>query len=180
MGKFKDFLKEDEDTLQSIYELLDEMSDEEIDDFGYFLNQEFFDDDTDENGEVIDDDEEYDIDDVKEMIEDLGGEFYDEILDMLSPIDIDFGGSEYEETEMEERVSRRLKISNMNKRSRKYMGLSKSQFRQKSMERKKKARMTRAKRKRYYNVNKKKMSAYQKSRSSAIKKGKHIVKRRMG
>lgn len=188
MGKFKDFLKEDNnDTLQAIYDILDEMSEDEIDEFGYFLNSEFFDEDMDSDGNIIDpDDQEYTLDDIKSMIVDLGPEMYTDLLDMLQPEDINFNDEDDEDEEdeedemdggeMGEGVSRRLKVSKMNKKSRKFMALTKAQFRQSRALRLRKNRQTKAARKRYYRINKRKIASYQKSRSDAIKKGKHIVK----
>jgi len=183
MGAFKKFLKESDDLLQQINDMLDELSDEEVSEFGEYLFDEFL--EMDEES-----DEYFEIEDVKDMIAELGDEFYQEILDMLSPED--FGDDEEtddaeiyhdvdpeeQDAELGEGVSRIMKKGNMNRKKRKFMSNTKADMRKTKALRKKEARKTRAKRKRNYRANKVKIKAYQKSRSTAIKKGKHIVKRR--
>jgi hypothetical protein len=75
--------------LKKIFEILDEMSEEEIDQFGAYLYDEFFEDDSEEEEEEdceSDDEEEcvpFTKEDVKEMIDALGDEMLDDVLDML-------------------------------------------------------------------------------------------------
>ena len=64
MGAFKHFLTENEDLLSQIHDMLDELSAEEISEFGDYLTDEFL--------EIHDEDEEeaeeqFDIDDVKSI-----------------------------------------------------------------------------------------------------------------
>lgn len=175
MGKFKKFILENEDKLSQIRDILTGMYAEEIDDFGAYLLDAFFDD-------LPDDEYEYEItlEDVMEMIKELGIDFYDEILHELSEI----GEDEYEEEddeedeEMDEAVSRLLRTKNYNKKKRNYMSTSKAELRRTKSQRKKDARKTKSQRKRYYKANKQKIAAYQKSRREAIKKGKHKPKER--
>jgi len=161
---FKQFLKESEDNLIKIKAILSEMSADEIDEFGVYLYEEFF--DMDESEDL----DQFEISDVETMIKLLGETFYNQILDMLDEDD--------ETYEMEEGASRVMKASNLNKKKRKFMGNSKADLRKTKAQRKKDARMNKSKTKRYYKANKTKIAAYQKSRSDAIKKGKHNVKLR--
>lgn len=166
---FKQFLNESEELLSKIKAILDEMDSEELDDFGTYLVDMFMDD-------LPEDDynDEFDKEDVIEMIKSLGLDFYDEILEELSEIEDDWD----EDGETNEAASRRMKTSNYNRKKRKFMSNSKSDMRKTKAARKKKARQNKQKNKRYYKANKTKIAAYQKSRSAAIKKGKHKVKQR--
>jgi len=183
MGSFKKFLNESEETLVLINSILNGMHAEEIDDLGYVLYKDFF----AEDEEDLDDLDLFTIDDVNEMIEDLGSEMYDAILDMLSVIDDDHEvpvsheqspGNVEESEDLDEAVSRRMKVGQMNRKKRKFMKNTKADMRKTKAQRKKKARQDRTKRKRHYRANKQKIASYQKSRSVAIKKGKHKTKLR--
>lgn len=188
MGSFKKFLSEAEDYLAMINAILDQLDDEEIDEFGYVLYSDFFDteeeeetsaeDNTeDETGEEDEADEPFTRADVDEMIQVLGSELYLAILELLDEDD----GSEWageEDEDLEEGVTRRMVAKNMNRKKRKFMKNSKAMMRKTKAVRKRLARKNRAKKKRYYRANKVKIAAYQKSRASAIKKGKHKVKLR--
>jgi len=188
MGAFKKFLKENEDVLQQIFDMLDELSDEEIDEFGYFLYSEFFDNVPPETSEDEEQEEEFDAEDVKEMIDALGPDMYEAILDLLLPEDIETDTStidaeEYhdvdpDEQEVQEGVSRKMKTKNINRKKRKFMTKTKADLRRTKAQRKKEARQNMASRKRYYRANKMKIKSYQKSRAAFIKKGKHKVKLR--
>lgn len=161
---FKQFIAESEEQLKRIHDIVDEMDEDEISEFGEALYYEFFDDDeTEEDNYEI-----FNIEDVKLMVSELGENFYDDIIDLLSEI----------EDDLEEGVSRIMKQKNMNRKKRKFMSLSKAKLRQQTASRKKKNRTTKSSRKRYYRANKQKIAAYQKSRRQAIKKGKHKVKMR--
>lgn len=188
MGSFKKFLSEAEDYLAMINAILDQLDDEEIDEFGYVLYSDFFDteeeeetsaeDNTeDETGEEDEADEPFTRADVDEMIQVLGSELYLAILELL---DEDDGGewAGEEDEDLEEGVTRRMVAKNMNRKKRKFMKNSKAMMRKTKAVRKRLARKNRAKKKRYYRANKVKIAAYQKSRASAIKKGKHKVKLR--
>lgn len=188
MGSFKKFLSEAEDYLAMINAILDQLDDEEIDEFGYVLYSDFFDteeeeetsteDNTeDETGKEDEADEPFTRADVDEMIQVLGSELYLAILELLDEED----GHEWageEDEDLEEGVTRRMVAKNMNRKKRKFMKNSKAVMRKTKSVRKRLARKNRAKKKRYYRANKVKIAAYQKSRASAIKKGKHKVKLR--
>lgn len=188
MGDFRQFLVENEEALAKIQEIVNSMESDEVDQFGYYLYNEFF--DTDQDG----DDEEmfFGHDDVMEMIQDLGPEMYEDILDLLSEVsDEEFGEFETEDGVIpdekvsvpdfggvSEGVSRIMLGKNRNHKKRKFMTNSRTKMRQTAAIRKRLARQNRNKVKRYYRANKAKIKAYQKSRRDAIKSGKHIVKMR--
>lgn len=174
MGKFKDFLHEEEDLLKQITDILMQMDEDDIDAFGYYLLSTFF------ESEPEDEEYYYSINDVQEMIQDLGPDMYTYILDMLSEVpDEDIEDPEdIEELDLEEGVSRTMKAGNRNRKKRKFMQNSAAALRRTAASRKKKARKNKSKRKRYYSANKAKIKQYQKSRSKAIKAGKHIPKMR--
>lgn len=201
MGNFKKFLQENEDLRQQIFDLLDEMSDEEVDEFGLYLYDEFFEydqeaDDSEDYGDEDDEDDGEDgededfeiigIDEVKAIITELGAEFYEYILDELLPDDSEeddtSDAEEFHDVDPEEQVSegvtRRMLTKNINRKKRKFMKKSKARLRREAPKRKREMRKTRAKRKRYYRANKAKIKSYQKSRSTMISKGKHKVKLR--
>ena len=175
-------------TFDDIVEILETMTEDEINDFGFYLYAEFFasdDEDEDELALLY-----FTIDDVKAMIVELGEDFYQTIYDLLQPEDDEEGNDEddYEDDEDEdedddevfESVSRRMDVSNMNKSPRKYMKLSWAKFRQLAQERKRKTRETKQYRKRYYRANRAKILAYMKSYRQAVKSGKHKPKKRLG
>lgn len=168
--KFKQFLTENKELLGKIQEVLDEMSSEELDEFGLYLADTFLDDLPEDEYEDA-----FTKEDILEMLDALGVNLYDEILDELSVIrDSESGESE----EMDEAVSRRMKSSDYQRKKRKYMQVSKSELRRTKAKRKIAARKSKAKRKRYYKANKQKIAKYQQSRAEAIKKGKHKPKQR--
>jgi hypothetical protein len=107
--KFSKFLQENEDLLAKINAILDELDEDEMEDFGEALYYEFFDDeDTDE-----DDYDFFDRSDVDEMIKELGAGSYEDILDMLEEIeDEDDEDDELEESspieELKKLISKKL------------------------------------------------------------------------
>jgi len=174
MISFKDFLFED-DILASINALLSELSDDEIDEFGYVIYYEFF--DTEE--ENPDEFEVFALSDVQEMLSALDPETLEIILELLQEEQDDPETPEDEsEYEVQEGVNRRMLSANRNRKRRKFMSNSRATMRRTAAARKRKNRQTRQARKRYYRANKQKISAYQKSRREAIKSGKHFVKKR--
>lgn len=206
MGSFKKFLSENEELFAKIQAELDELNDEELDELGYTIYNEFFDDDDEDES---DEEEEFSLSDIISMVKELGPDLYEDILDLLSDDDeeeeVDEAKMKGENPcwdgyvmvgtkmkdgkevpncvpeedvteEMLEAMSRRMKPKNMNRRKRKFMKNTKAIMRRTKASRKKAARQNKAKRKRYYRANKAKIKAYQKSRSAAIKKGKHKVK----
>jgi len=195
MGSFKTFLQENsddtkniasDDDLAQIQKIINTMEPDELDEFGEFLYDEFF--DKDEDGDA--DEMFFGADDIMDMINDLGPEMFPDILDMLSEVpddndlenddgeipDEDVNAQEF--NGVSERVSRIMLSKNRNRKKRKYMTISKAKFKQTVSARKRKNRLNKNKVKRYYRANKAKIKAYQKSRALAIKSGKHIVKLR--
>jgi len=157
--KFLQFVYQDK--LGDITHELEEMNSFEIDEFGSFLYNTFFDNIQD----AEDDEGVFDLADVQAMIEALGPMLYDFILELLESTE-----------ELEESVSRSLKRSNINRKKRTFMSNTKADLRKTQVERRKKNRLSRVDRKRYYMVNKKNIQSYQKSRNAAIKSGQHKVK----
>lgn len=160
-----------------IQNLLDHMSDDEIDEFGAFLAVEFFDTPEEDIEEVY-----FDINNVVEMIKELGEESYGFILELLLPDDFeasddsDYTEIEYDLGDLEEAVGRVLKTANINRKKRKFFKKTAAVLRREKAARMKQNRLTKASRKAYRRVNAAKLKAYQKSRKTFIKKGAHKVK----
>jgi hypothetical protein len=176
MGNFKQYLVENEEALDSINDILKDLTDDELDAFGGVLYYELFDNETDSDD--VDEDDDFNLEDIKSMIAELGSSFYAEILDMLEEYEDEDEQGEEESDAMDEATGRRMKTTNMNRKKRKFMKNTKADLRKTKSSRKKSARANKSKRKRNYRANKVKIASYQKSRSSAIKKGKHKVKSR--
>ena len=163
-----------------IQNLLDHMSDDEVDEFGAFLAVEFFDTPEEDIEDVY-----FDINNVIEMIKELGEESYGFVLELLLPDDFEVSDdSNYTEVEydlgdledLEEAVGRVLKTANINRKKRKFFKKTAAVLRREKASRMKKNRLTKASRKAYRRVNAAKLKAYQKSRKTFIKKGSHKVK----
>lgn len=164
-----------------IENILDNMSEDEIDELGAFLSVEFFDITEDEI-----EDEYFDKKVVINMIKELGEDSYEFILDLLLPEDFESSadytddGNYEEETEkdlgLEEGVSRIMKAKNRNLKKRKFFQKSAATLRKERADRLKKNRINRAARKGYQRINKAKLQSYQKSRARFMKKGKHFAK----
>lgn len=159
-----------------IKNILEQMSDDEIDEFGAFLAVEFFDVGLDEV-----DDTYYDYDNVIELINELGEESYGFILDLILPEDFPDGtDAEYNEFDdldgLDEAVSRRMGIKKLNKKKRKFFTKSAATLRKERSGRLKKNRLNRATNRSYKRVNKEKIKAYQKSRATFMSKGRHFTK----
>jgi hypothetical protein len=99
------------------------MSDDEVDEFGAFLAVEFFDTPEEDIEDVY-----FDINNVIEMIKELGEESYGFVLELLLPDDFEASNdSNYTEVEynledledLEEAVGRVLKTANINRKKRK-------------------------------------------------------------
>ena len=168
-----------------IHNILQTLSDDEVDEFGAFLSVEFFDATEEDIDGVY-----FDIENVEEMIIELGEESYEMILDLLLPedfnssddseyiefLDSDYDTEELEDEDMSEGVGRIMKIKKLNKKKRKFFTKSAATLRKERAKRVRKNRETRASRKAYRRVNKAKLKAYQKSRGTFIKKGRHFKK----
>lgn len=163
-----------QELLAHIENELDELTEDEIDEFGAFLSVEFFDVTEDEI-----EDEYFDKKIVLNMIKELGEESYSFILDLLidddENDDIEEEPSEVDDV-VDEGVSRVMKAKNANIKKRKFFQKSAATLRKERAARKKSNRMNRAARKGYQRINKAKIASYQKSRAKFMKKGKHFVK----
>lgn len=166
--------------LIEIRNLLEGMSEDEVDEFGAFLTVEFFETPEEEIENVY-----FDIDNVLEMIKDLGEDSYSFILDLLLPEDFntsaDLNFNDYEEYEIDsgeisEGVSRIMQAKRRNMKKRKFFKKSAATLRKERTARIKKNRENRASRRAYTRVNKAKLQAYQKSRAGFMKKGRHFAK----
>jgi hypothetical protein len=193
MGKFRQFLLEedgedylsDSQLLALINGELADLSEDEIFAFAYVLYYEFFDDEDNPDDNY----EDFNIDDVKEMIATLGPEYYVDILDLLLPDEeedgfdwdsIELDDESGESEEMDEAVGRVMKRKNFNRKKRKFFKKTKADLRKGLAARKKANRKNMSKRKKFYRINKKRLASYQKSRATAVKKGRHMVKVRRG
>ena len=169
-----------------IKNILDGLSEDEVDEFGAFLSVEFFETSEDDIDELF-----FDVDNVIEMIKELGSEaesedekeeIYSFILDLLLPEDfenskyLDYDNEPEYEEDMSEGVSRVMKAKNLNRKKRKFFQKSAATLRKERAKRVKKNRENRASRRAYTRVNKAKLKAYQKSRATFMKKGKHFKK----
>lgn len=171
-------------------ELLDSLSEDDLDYLGlllYFYFDEAYSDD-----DWLDDDVDYSF-----TTRDIIGLVYSAGTDALDAIDFILNYEsdvedeldiqvlfdklddylEDSETLSEAGISKRMKITNMNK-ALKYMTNTKAKLRATAGERRKKNRKNRQKNRKNYRINKRKLVMYQKSRRAAIKKGKHQVKKR--
>jgi len=176
MKSFKAFLLEHTNVLNQINDIIAELSDEELNEFGDYLFDEYFEDETDNTEESDmdseDEFEEFDIAEIKDMLNLLEPELLQYVLDDLQYLDND------SEDYVHEGVSRVFKKSNANKKKRSFMANTKSDLRKSKALRKRANRTNKASRKRYYRANKQKIKTYQKGRADAIKKGTHHVKLR--
>ena len=85
MGTFKIFLKENDDKYAQITEILDLMGQDELDEFGNFLFYTFFDEPSEDSGDEDESEEmEFERSDIDKMIHELGSDFYDDIIELLS------------------------------------------------------------------------------------------------
>lgn len=174
--------------LQEIKNVLEGLSEDEVDEFGAFLSVEFFETPEDEIDELF-----FDVDNVIEMIKELGSEASDDeeiadiysfILELLLPedfenskdLDSDDDYEEYDEGDVSEGVSRVMKTKKLNRKKRKFFTKSAATLRKERAKRVKTNRINRASRKAYTRVNKAKLKSYQKSRAKFMKKGKHFTK----
>ena len=162
-----------EDILAEIKSILDEMDEDEIDELGAFLSVEFFDVPEDDIEETY-----FDAENILEMIEELGEDMYEVILDLILPEDFTNSADleDEEEAEVSEGVSRVMKAKRRNMKKRKFFQKSAATLRKERAARMKANRMNRASRKAYTRVNKAKLASYQKSRAKFMRKGKHFAK----
>ena len=180
-----------DDLLKEIQNILEGMADDEIDEFGAFLSVEFFETSEDEIEDVY-----FDLETVlymiKEFVDDYSAEYgdaveaYEIILDLLLPEDFTSSADytddgNYEEDlgldgDVNEGVSRIMKVNKLNRKKRKFFTKSAATLRKERSKRIKSNRINKASRKAYQRVNKAKIKGYQKSRANFIKKGRHFKK----
>lgn len=159
------------ENINTLFDTVNQLTIDELDNFGWYLHENFFDINEDEDTDV------YTKYDVITMLKILINEFenVEELNNFVSSLLNDL---EYTDDAVNEGVSRRMLPSHLNHKRRKFMKKSKSVLRREKVKRKRLNRINRMKRRRYYRANKLKIKSYQKSRNAMIKKGRHIVKLR--
>jgi len=191
--KFKQFLREEfegdnetitkgietiESPLSKIKTILSTMDSHELNEFGFWLYNEVFDDDNieddDDDDDNIeddddddDDDDDFDYDEIVELITSLDSEDLSYVLYMLE---------DDEDDEEIDEVAVKFLAKNRNHKKNKKFTLSKAKFRAGKAARKKENRKNKIQRKKNYRRNKIKIKKYQKSYNAAVKSGKHIKK----
>lgn len=150
-----------------------ELTQEEIDEFGVWLYDTYFEDNDS-------DDEEFSLEDIEQMLNILSQDddsiyILDDILGVLT-LD-EFDDDSINEALLES-VTPYMKASNRNLKKRKFMANSKMYMLRTKQKRKRENLLSKPKRRRQYLVNKTKIKKYQTSRNTAIKKHLHIVKLR--
>lgn len=170
---------------ENIITILNTMTDDEIQEFGEWLYDDFLGYADEESEEEIELEESEDRITKEEIIELLGEFSMDElqfILDMLGDVEEEEDSEDYHDhnnPNIEEGVSRRMAAKDRNLRRRKKFQNSKADMRRTKVARKKAARMEKASRKKYYRANKVKKKAYNKSYRAAVASGKHKKKIRI-
>lgn len=177
---FNDFIAEEEDSdfLQFdevqflVYQKLEELTEEELDELGYYIYTEYYEDCEDA------DDLTFGREDIDCMIAELGEyseDLFDDLYEMLFEEDP-------ETFDITEAVGRRFLAKNRKrKKNRRFKnGKTVAQKRREKILNKVKNRKNRAQRKRYYRKNKQKIASYMKSYSQAVKSGKHIKAKAVG
>lgn len=186
---FKDYLIENEILFSEINDILLTLTEDEINAFGEFLLIEFFD-----VAEEDLDDTYFELDDVLDLVVELGEETYPIILDLLSydeyssdeedeyeddyigePIDFD----NIDGVEIAEAYSMIFKPKNF-KRKRSFFTKTKSQLLKTKAKNRIKYRQKKAKLKSVLKINKLRIDRYRKSRAGVIKSKKHIAQHHRG
>lgn len=189
---FKQFLVENESLLIEINDILATLTDDEINAFGEFLLIEFFDVQEEEL-----DDTYFDLDDVLDLIIELGEENYEVILDLLS-FDDTYVGDEEEFDDDKEYQTTPINYDDLDsygeigeaysiifkpksyKRKRTFFTATKSQLLKTKAANRIKYRQKKAKLKTVLKINKMRIDRYRKSRNAVIKSKKHIVQHHRG
>lgn len=177
---FNDFIAEEEDSdfLQFdevqflVYQKLEELTEDELDELGYYIYTEYYDDCEDA------DDLTFGREDIDCMIAELGEyseDLFDDLYEMLFEEDP-------ETFDITEAVGRRFLAKNRKrKKNRRFKnGKTVAQKRREKILNKVKNRKTRAQRKRYYRKNKQKIASYMKSYNQAVKSGQQIKAKAVG
>ena len=177
-----------QDTLKQILCNVCELSDDEIDAFGFYLHSNFFDSNEEEY-------EYYYLTDVLLMLGELDSDLYPAILGELSfdPDDETLPSQETDDEinskiapepedvgtgDITEAVTAVMRTRNYNHNRRKFMQNSIAFMRRTATIRKRENRIEGPKRRREYRMNKNRKLKYNKSRLHAIQTGKHFVKKR--
>ena len=150
-----------------------ELTQEEIDEFGVWLYDTYFEDNDS-------DDEEFSLEDVEQLLNILSQDD-DSIAildDILGALTLDEFDDDSINEALLESVTPYMKSSNRNLKKRKFMANSKMYMLRTKQKRKRENLLSKPKRRREYLVNKTKIKKYQASRNTAIKKHLHIVKLR--
>jgi len=172
MKIYDDYLEDINLMYDEIIEELKEMDEDEVSDFGAVLYTEFFGDEYDgEYEEVVSNISDYHFtyEEVLELINKMGLDSFDIVLDLLQDED---------DYDTNEGVSKKMKISNYNKKKKKYQKKSAAEIKRGKRMAKIAYKKNKINIKKYRTKNKAKTKAYQKSRREAIKKGVHKVKLR--
>lgn len=150
-----------------------ELTPEEVDEFGDWLYNEYF-EDNDSDTDI------FEIDDIQQMLNDIS-RLDDAICildDILGSLTLDEFDDDSINEALLESVTPYMKASNRNLKKRKFMANSKMYMLRTKQKRKRENLLTKPKRHREYLVNKAKVKKYQASRNTSIKKHLHIVKLR--
>lgn len=162
---FRELLENDIINIKDIELILTQMSSDEINEFGEWLYSEIFEDE--------DFDEDFDIDEVMELLNNIPQEDLEYVYFMLQDI-VEDDIEDFDNGDVVEDISR-FTAKNMNKAKKKF-SLTKSQLRAQKAKRKKDNRKNKAARKANYRKNKVKIKRYNKAYNKAVKTGKHKKK----
>lgn len=150
-----------------------ELTPEEVDEFGDWLYNEYF-EDNDSDTAI------FEVTDIQQMLNDIA-QSDDAICildDILGALTLDEFNDDSINESLLESVTPYMKASNRNLKKRKFMANSKMYMLRTKQKRKRENLLSKPKRHRQYLVNKAKIKRYQASRNTAIKKHLHIVKLR--
>ena len=177
---FNDFIAEEEDSdfLQFdevqflVYQKLEELTEDELDELGYYIYTEYYDDVEDA------DDLSFGREDIDCMISELG-EYSEDLFDDLFEILFEEDPESFDFTEA---VGGRFLAKNRQKRKNRRFKNRKTvaQKRREKILNKVKNRKNRAQRRRYYRKNKQKIASYLKSYNQEVKSGRHIKAKAVG
>ena len=186
---FKAFLTENDETLNKIFEILETLTEEELNVFGTYILIEFFEIPEEEFEDLY-----FTIDDIKDIIIELGSEYYGIILSELAfeseeseeeeeeymKQDFYREDDEDEETEIEEKMYAKFFSPKSFKRTRKFFKKSKAQLLAGKSQRRIKYLQKKAKIMAVKRINKKHLQLWRKSYANAVKTGKSKVQHHLG
>lgn len=150
-----------------------ELTYEEVDEFGDWLYNEYF-EDNDSDTDI------FEITDIQQMLNDIvqSDDAICILDDILGSLTLDEFNDDSINEALLESVLPYMKASNRNLKKRKFMANSKMYMLRTKQKRKRENLLSKPKRRREYLINKTKIKKYQASRNTAIKKHLHIVKLR--